>query len=330
KMVGEMAWDGRHLDVNEFTYELTDTDIEEVESGLAEFKAHELDGPDVTSETFPLPSLGLKLDHFSHSVHNGNGLVMIRGLNPGKYSSEDNAIIFLGISSYIGSERGMQDNCGNMMGNIQYVIPQTRLIGSVLILQQRFHSDNYCDVVALLIRSTPLAGGAIHVASSWDIYNTLSLRRPKDVEELMSPHWKFESRGDLFPGCTRQLLYIHGGKVILSFSPRPLLGSQTRGTHDVLGNLTKAQSVAMQAVQDLGDERSIKIHPRPGDMIFLNNHSMLHARESFMDGSDHTRHIMRLWLRNPSLAWSLPDELEAGRKRVYGENGLVEHWELEP
>lgn len=40
---------------------------------------------------------------------------MISGLDPQKYSAEANAILFLGISSYTGSERGMQDDSGNMM-----------------------------------------------------------------------------------------------------------------------------------------------------------------------------------------------------------------------
>jgi len=39
----------------------------------------------------------------------------VRGLNPDHFSQEDNVVIFLGISSYIGPKRGRQDEEGNML-----------------------------------------------------------------------------------------------------------------------------------------------------------------------------------------------------------------------
>lgn len=52
-------------------------------------------------------------------VHIGRGFVVMSGLNPDLYSDEDNALIFLGLSSYVGSERGMQDNKGRIMGELK-------------------------------------------------------------------------------------------------------------------------------------------------------------------------------------------------------------------
>jgi hypothetical protein len=39
----------------------------------------------------------------------------VRGLDPDDFSQEDNVVIFLGISSYIGPKRGRQDEEGNML-----------------------------------------------------------------------------------------------------------------------------------------------------------------------------------------------------------------------
>lgn len=39
----------------------------------------------------------------------------MRGLNPDEYSQEDNILVFLGISSYVGEKRGKQDEAGNML-----------------------------------------------------------------------------------------------------------------------------------------------------------------------------------------------------------------------
>jgi hypothetical protein len=44
---------------------------------------------------------------------------VVRGLKPDDFSPEDNVLVFLGISSYIGSTRGRQDEEGNMLMHIR-------------------------------------------------------------------------------------------------------------------------------------------------------------------------------------------------------------------
>lgn len=79
------------------------------------FQGLGLYGSEVSSSNFPLPTLGEKLLRTTFDIHRGKGFAVIRGLNPAEFSPEDNAIIFLGISSYIGSRRGRQDEDGNML-----------------------------------------------------------------------------------------------------------------------------------------------------------------------------------------------------------------------
>ena len=53
--------------------------------------------------------------HYAEDLHHGKGFVNIRGLDPNHYSSEDNILLFLGISSYIGEKRAKQDDDGSML-----------------------------------------------------------------------------------------------------------------------------------------------------------------------------------------------------------------------
>lgn len=69
----------------------------------------------VSHETFRLPTLGDKLRKLAEELTSGIGLFQIRGLDPQKYSSETNVILYLGISSYVGQVRGRQDEYGNML-----------------------------------------------------------------------------------------------------------------------------------------------------------------------------------------------------------------------
>lgn len=80
----------------------------------------DLDGPDIDQGNFSLPTLAAKLRAGSSEVHGGKGFFVVRGLDPKKYSPEDNVMMFLGVSSYVGEERAKQDNLGNMLGTRRF------------------------------------------------------------------------------------------------------------------------------------------------------------------------------------------------------------------
>ncbi len=65
--------------------------------------------------TFPLPALGPRLTRAALDIHQGRGFAVIRGLDPGHFSQEENVLVFLGLSSYVGALRGRQDEDGNML-----------------------------------------------------------------------------------------------------------------------------------------------------------------------------------------------------------------------
>ncbi len=75
-----------------------------------------LDGDLVSPETFPLPSIGRRLEALSRDVHHGKGFGLVRGIKPSSYCVEDLTLIFLGVQSYIADKVGRQDKRGNMLG----------------------------------------------------------------------------------------------------------------------------------------------------------------------------------------------------------------------
>lgn len=79
---------------------------DEIEDNLEKFKERGLNGPAVNATTFPLRALGPILEAVAHNIHEGTGFSLLRGLNTQKYTDEDNLIIFLGLGSHIGSQRG--------------------------------------------------------------------------------------------------------------------------------------------------------------------------------------------------------------------------------
>jgi hypothetical protein len=76
----------------------------------------ELDGSEISRANFPLPTLAERLQLLALDLHHGKGFFTIRGLRPDDYSMEDNMLIFLGLSSYIGELRGKQTDDGQLFG----------------------------------------------------------------------------------------------------------------------------------------------------------------------------------------------------------------------
>jgi hypothetical protein len=83
-------------------------------------------GPDdVSPDTFPLPNLSTRLIEASETVHDGRGFVVLRGLQPIKYSNFDNILLYLGVTSHIAEKRGMQDFDGRMIREFDFPAHQS-------------------------------------------------------------------------------------------------------------------------------------------------------------------------------------------------------------
>lgn len=80
----------------------------------------DLDGPEIGTENFSLPTLGPKLAGCAKYIHSERGFCIIRGLDPSIYSIEDGTLVFLGISSYIGEQRASQDKLLNMISKCYF------------------------------------------------------------------------------------------------------------------------------------------------------------------------------------------------------------------
>jgi alpha-ketoglutarate-dependent taurine dioxygenase len=101
----------------------------------------------------------------------------------------------------------------------------------------------------------------------------------------------FYSRGKLFPSHRRPILFFHGGRMIFDFSRRPLLGKNVGCTREPLSGLSPTQMSALEAIESLARENQLYLHMKPGDLVYINNHAILHW-ETFQDDERNVRHIV--------------------------------------
>lgn len=126
------------------------------------------------------------------------------------------------------------------------------------------------------------------------------------------------------------MLFLQDGRIIMNFAREPLLGLEGVPRSAKLAVLTPAQREALDLVEEVAKQNQIALDSEPGDMLFINNHCVLHSREAFSDapGAGPGRHLVRAWLKNPDLAWQLPQALRKGSSRIYDDNELGERWNI--
>jgi hypothetical protein len=104
-----------------------------------------------------------------------------------------------------------------------------------------------------------------------------------------------------------------------------LTGTQSNPDGEV-SRLSQLQHEALKELERIARKSELMLDLQPGDMVFVNNHALLHSRDHFRDQGPHSRHLVRMWLRDPDLAWQLPPVLARGNHRIYYENELRERW----
>ena len=134
-----------------------------------------------------------------------------------------------------------------------------------------------------------------------------------DVKDTSpSPNKDFDKRPIAFPEHP-------SGRTLMNCSRSRITGTPSKPRPSYLPPLTQTQRQAIDAVHHLAAKNATRIKLQPGDMIFFNNMSMLHARDGFVDNDamGQKRHLLRLILRNEEMAYKLPEQLRETWRGLY-------------
>ena len=124
------------------------------------------------------------------------------------------------------------------------------------------------------------------------------------------------------PRRVRPLQTIDSDKipVLFRFSRYPIVGWQ-RKRNPNLPAPTEAQLEAADAIQFIATKNGITLPVVKGDMLFVNDLALFHAREGFDDGNmPMKRHLVKMFLRDPDQGWAVPPLLEQEWRMTYSPN----------
>jgi Taurine catabolism dioxygenase TauD, TfdA family len=295
-----MGWRGDSLqDSDEWLVELSEADLDEFKHGVEAVAS--MDVLAITREDFPLPRFSQRLRNVIDTVENGRGFAVIRGLPVyQRFSEEQCAKIFWSIGLHAG-RLVPQDRDGQLLGTLRDLGARGAFQRTYATNEaQGFHQDG-ADIVALLCLRQSLYGGDSLIASTLELYRTIVEEHPEYVPLLhknFATDWKSEEplgslgwyEGPLFSNCEGALSGTVQVKRIIEaqrFSEVP--------------RLTGEEVTCMMYIQSLLKRPGMALTMRlqPGDMQFVSNYTVLHARTSFVDSPDdpeYQRALLRLWI----------------------------------
>jgi hypothetical protein len=195
------------------------------------------------------------------------------------------------------------------------------------------------DILALHARSLAETGGNTFVASSWTIYKELAASYPEALDTLRDPSWPIQVSGNPPRYILAPLLHVSEDKVLISVDPGRLglhPATAKTGHESCIPALSPSQLDSLEILSALASKHQYCLDMEQGDMVFINNLSLLHARDSYIDPKDGPgRHFVRLWLRNSKLAWTIPQSMRAPWEAAFGPEGngfpgLVKRYPVTP
>jgi len=173
-------------------------------------------------------------------------------------------------------------------------------------IELRFHNDNAYnktppDYVGLLCLRRALSGGLSRVISFHTAHNALLARRPQALRRFYEPFW-FDRQREFFPGesdtFAAPVFDAADGDVKARFSVHQInSGYVMRGEA-----IDPAGQEAIAAFGEIFDDAdfSVEFELEPGQIEFVHNRAIGHARTNFTDHPEpeRKRHLIRLWLRD--------------------------------
>ena len=316
-------WRSGEVD-DSYIVHLSEAHIAELDAALAYAEEHTTDVLDITRDLFPLPTLGPELARVTHELIDGRGMVLIRRLPIERYSKDRASAIYWGIGTYLG-QPWPQNAKGHLLGDVtdQGRAPNdpTARGNEVGTVALPFHSDG-SDLVGLLCLDAGAEGGDSLVANAVTMHNDL-VRSDPELAELLYQSFPYDLRGEQRPGARgwyEMPVYTrHRDRLFVRYI-RPFIESSRR--HADAPSVSVASRAALDRLDDLCADPQYRVAMglRPGDMQFINNYHVLHARASYRDDrpAGKIRHLKRLWLETDLLTDdATPARFRMGRTDGY-------------
>lgn len=293
----------------DYTVELTPAERDEL---VAAVRARPRGTPvhELGTASFALAMLGPRLQQGYEDVRSGRGFVVLRGLPVDELDLDDFVAAVWGVGLSFG--HALSQNAGGDL--IGHVVDATADDATPRMYRSNLELRPHNDITAMASLACwhqSQTGGASVIVSAVTVHDALREQAPQTLEPLYRGfhHHRIGEEG---PGQAPATPYrvpvfaVRRGEL----SCRYLRSNMVAG-HKQLGvPITDEEIEAMNAFDRVATapENRLAFFLERGEMLVMNNYTVMHARTSFTNflQPQRKRHLVRLWLDAPGFR-DVPD-----------------------
>jgi hypothetical protein len=255
---------------------------------------------DVQRDDVAVPAVAAELEQVLDELLDGRGFALLRGLPIDALSPQQTELVFWIIGLHLGIPIS-QNDAGEVLVHVRddgldFANPTVR--GYQTRQRLDYHSDS-SDIVGLLCLHPARTGGISTIVSATAVHDEMQRRQPELAALLREPWWFDRRKGDTPENFFQRRIcaYDDNGRLYTHYG-RAHIESAVRGPG--VPPLSAEQVAALDAVDDLTNspEFVLNMQFQVGDVQFLNNYLVLHARTDYEDWPEpeRKRDLLRLWL----------------------------------
>ena len=325
-LCGANVWTGADMSGHrQWLIEFSAADRAELEAAAETVRTRAIALDEAGKDDFHLPRLSAMLANVRDELGSGRGFALMRGLPLKAYSEDELCTLFWGLGAHLGVGVA-QSRAGDRLGHVRDVgSNDTRYYTRGGELE--FHMDPV-DVVGLMCLQGAKSGGESRIVSSLNVYNAILAERPDLLENLQRGlHY---SRRAYDPEATGENLYTrdrlpvfyeNAGRMECYYLPASFRQAAIDGAP-----YSEMDDEAVRFMAEVCNrlEYFLDMSFSEGDIQFLNNRTVLHARTDYVEHDDAAkkRHLLRLWLMIPQ--WpARPVSLRASDETDRGGGGFA-------
>jgi Taurine catabolism dioxygenase TauD, TfdA family len=257
---------------------------------------------EVTREEFDHPIVNPMLAAVRDIVQNGRGAVIVSGITRERYSEEAFERLYWGFGLHLGVPVS-QSYRGDRLGRVtQTAVGPNNPInrGYKGAGELNPHTDNNVEVVGLMSVQKAAEGGYSLLASSTAIHNVLVTDYPDLLDALYEGYYMASEEAALSVKPVSDFkipVYCYvDGRLSCLFNR----GFYERANR-ARGDMPPVFDEATKVIAALSRRPDIQVRYilEPGEMMFINNYTTLHARTPFTDSPELKRSLLRLWIKVP-------------------------------
>jgi hypothetical protein len=256
----------------------------------------------VSRADFDHPGLNGFLAAVLAELQRGRGAAVITGVTPERYSPEDFERIWFGFGTHWG-RAVVQSALGDRLGRVRFTPvgpenPTNRAYRSNEELH--LHTDTN-EIVGLMCVEQAAEGGVTRLASSLTVHNEFLRTRPDLLAPLYEGYYQAarEAAKSAQPVTSYKIpVFCHESGVVSCMYSREFM----LRAGELLGGMPRELKEALDLFNEIAERDDIRIDftLEPGEMMILNNFTVLHARTAFRDSPARKRYLLRLWLDVPN------------------------------